>query len=68
MGLMTTAAISSIADIVRTHGTGRPHLPCLTEGERSLTWAEMYELSQRVAQGFVAAGVGSGDRVALLST
>jgi long-chain acyl-CoA synthetase len=63
---MSTTSIRSIADIVRTHGTGRPNHPCLSEGDRSLTWAEMYERSQRVAQGFVAAGVTSGDRVALL--
>ena len=63
---MSTTQIQSIADIVRVHGTGRPGHPCLSEGDRSLTWAEMYERSQQVAQGFVAAGVSSGDRVALL--
>ena len=63
---MSTTQISSIADIIRTHGVNRPQHPCLTEGERSLNWSEMYQLSQQVAQGFAAAGVGSGDRVALL--
>lgn len=63
---MSSAPINSIADIVRVHGANRPQHPCLTEGSRTLDWAEMYERSQRVAQGLAAAGVGSGDRVALL--
>jgi long-chain acyl-CoA synthetase len=63
---MSTATISSIGDIVRTHGAGRPQHTCLIEGTRELTWAEMYENSQRVANGLAAAGVKAEDRVALL--
>ena len=63
---MSTATISSIGDIVRTHGAGRPQHTCLIEGTRELSWAEMYENSQRVANGFAAAGVQAEDRVALL--
>ena len=63
---MSQTAISSIGDIVRTHGIGRPQHTCLVEGSRQLTWAETYENAQRVANGFAAAGVTADDRVALL--
>lgn len=63
---MPQTAITSIADIVRVHGVGRPQHTCLIEGARELTWAETYENSQRAANGFAAAGVTANDRVALL--
>jgi long-chain acyl-CoA synthetase len=59
-------AITSIADIVRTHGTQRAGHAALVLGERSVSWAELYERSQRVANGLAAAGVGNQDRVAFL--
>ncbi len=58
--------INSVADIIRVHGTERADRECLALGERRLSWAEVYERSQRVANGFAAAGVGVQDRVAFL--
>ena len=63
---MPTGNISSVADIVRVHGTERPDHNCLIEGTTRLTWSDMYERAQRVANGFAAAGVGHQDRVAFL--
>jgi long-chain acyl-CoA synthetase len=58
--------ITSVADIVRVHGVGRADRECLALGERRLTWVQVYERAQRVANGFAAAGVGAQDRVAFL--
>lgn len=58
--------ISTLSDIIRVHGEGRPDHPCLVEGNRSLTWGQTYDRVQRVANGLLAAGVGSTDRVAFL--
>ena len=55
-----------MAGIVRHHGTTRSDSTCLIEGERTLTWGQMYERAQRVASGLAAAGVGEQDRVAFL--
>ena len=44
-----------------------PDAPCLTMGERSLTYAEVQDLSRRVAGALVRSGVRPGDSVAILS-
>ena len=58
--------ITSVAEIVRVHGRGRAGHPAIIQGERTLTWAELYERACRVAQALTDAGVGSQDRVAFL--
>lgn len=63
---MPTSQIASMADIVRVHGTERAQKNCLIQGDREVSWGEMYERAQRVANGFAALGVGSQDRVAFL--
>ncbi len=55
-----------MAGIVRHHGAERATQTCLIEGQHTLSWGGMYERAQRVANGFVAAGVGKQDRVAFL--
>ncbi|MBU3717013.1 MAG: AMP-binding protein, partial [Actinobacteria bacterium] len=59
-------AIMTTAGIVRVHGTERAERVSLIEGERTLTWGQLYERAQRVANGFAALGVGAQDRVAFL--
>jgi fatty-acyl-CoA synthase len=44
-----------------------PGAPCLTTDGASLSYAEVQELSARVAGGLVARGVAAGDTVAILS-
>lgn len=63
---MSTSSIQSIADIVRIHGEGRANDTCLVEGDRVITWAQMYERAQRVANGLATNGVGNQDRIAFL--
>ncbi|MFM7127406.1 MAG: long-chain-fatty-acid--CoA ligase [Actinomycetota bacterium] len=63
---MATSPITSMAGIVRHHSATRGGKTCLIEGERTLTWSQMFERAQRVANGLSAAGVGQQDRVAFL--
>ena len=58
--------IGNIADILRVHAAGRADETALILGERSLTWAELYDRAGRVASGLAEAGVGNQDRVAFL--
>ncbi|MSO59166.1 MAG: long-chain-fatty-acid--CoA ligase [Ilumatobacteraceae bacterium] len=58
--------ISSVVDIIRTHGVQRSDQVALIEGTNSQTWGQLYSRSMQVANGLRAAGVGSQDRVAFL--
>jgi acyl-CoA synthetase (AMP-forming)/AMP-acid ligase II len=44
-----------------------PDAPCLTMGERSMSYAEVQDLSRRIAGAFTRSGVRPGDSVAILS-
>ncbi len=59
-------AITTVADILRTHAGERPDDVALVLDERTVTWAQLYERASRVAAGLAAAGVGDQDRVAFL--
>ena len=48
------------------HGVERADHPALILGERTMSWAQMYERACRVANLLASAGVGSQDRVAFL--
>ncbi|MEZ5222885.1 MAG: long-chain-fatty-acid--CoA ligase [Ilumatobacteraceae bacterium] len=58
--------INTVSDIIRVHGTGRAEQVSLVQGERRVTWRELYERAAQVANLFAAAGVGNRDRVAFL--
>ena len=58
--------ITTIADIIRTHGTERSSANALIEGTRSRTWGELAERSARVANALLGAGIKAQDRVAFL--
>ena len=55
-----------MADVVREHAAGRPDVVALRCGTRALTYAELDERSNRLAQALLTAGVRGGDRVAHL--
>ena len=59
-------AIETVSDIIRVHGVDRADHTALVLGDRTLTWAELYRRSCRVANLLAAAGVGNQDRVAFL--
>ncbi|MGB0113363.1 MAG: long-chain-fatty-acid--CoA ligase [Ilumatobacteraceae bacterium] len=58
--------IDTLAGIIRTHGRDRADHPAIIQDERTLTWSELETRSAKVAQGLLADGVGSQDRVAFL--
>jgi long-chain acyl-CoA synthetase len=64
--MTTDPDITTIADIVRVHAARRPDAVALIAGEHTLTFAELDARTSQAAQAFRAAGVGFGDRVALI--
>ena len=44
-----------------------PDAPCLTTDSQTRSYAEVQELSRRIAAGLVGQGIGAGDTVAILS-
>jgi long-chain acyl-CoA synthetase len=63
---MPMSDITTVADIVRVHGRERADETALILGERHVTWAQLLERSEQVANGLRALGVGPQDRVAFL--
>src|SRR4051794_14111748 len=59
-------AITTTADIVRTHAANRPDHVALRCGDASLTFAELDERSSRIAQGLAAERVGPQDHIAFI--
>jgi long-chain acyl-CoA synthetase len=55
-----------VADVIRRQAVDRPHVVAIRQGDRALTYAELDERSNRLAQALLAAGVGRGTRVAHL--
>jgi long-chain acyl-CoA synthetase len=55
-----------VADVVREHAAERGDRVAIRHGERALTYADLDERSNRLAQALLAAGVGPGSRVAYL--
>ncbi len=58
--------INCVADIVRVHGKERADVDAVVTGEHHLTFGELDERTNRVANAMRAAGVGFGDRVAFI--
>ena len=55
-----------VADVIRRHAARRPEAIALRHGERELSYGELDERSNRLAQALLARGVGAGTRVAYL--
>ncbi|MEI6640871.1 MAG: AMP-binding protein [Novosphingobium sp.] len=55
-----------LVDLLRRHAAETPEAPCLAQGDVLLTFAELDARSDRLAHSLQAAGVGRGDRVAVL--
>ena len=58
--------INTVSDIIRVHGVERADRTALVQGERRLTWAELYARARQMANLLAANGVGPQDRVAFL--
>ena len=59
-------AIMSLAELIRNHATERGDSPCLTFEGRTLTYRDLDQRSNQVANALAAEGVGAADRVAIL--
>ena len=55
-----------VADVVREMAAARPAHPAVRHRARTLTYAQLDERSNRLAQALLAAGAGPGSRVAHL--
>ena len=55
-----------VVDVIRRHAARRPEAIALRHGERELSYGELDERSNRLAQALLARGVGAGTRVAYL--
>jgi len=55
-----------VADVVRGHAACQPEVVAIRCGTRALTYAELDDRSNRLAQVLLSAGVRAGDRVAHL--
>jgi len=58
--------ISSVAEIIRTHGAERPDRPALEYEGRTITFGELDTRSSQLANGLVAAGVAAQEHVAFV--
>src|SRR3954462_5237095 len=55
-----------VADVIRRHAARRPEAIALRHGERELSYGELDERSNRLAQALLASGAGAGTRLAYL--
>src|SRR3954470_12463866 len=55
-----------VGDVVREHAAARPDHVAIRAGKRELTYRELNERSNRLAQALLSVGVGAGARVAYL--
>jgi long-chain acyl-CoA synthetase len=58
--------VSTIAGIIRKHGAERPGAPALIYRDRTYTYGEIDERSNRLANALAAEGIGEQERVARL--
>jgi acyl-CoA synthetase (AMP-forming)/AMP-acid ligase II len=56
----------TLGDVLREHRRSRPDRVAAVDGDVRLTYAELDQRVNRLANGFVGAGVGSGDRIVWL--
>jgi long-chain acyl-CoA synthetase len=56
----------TIGDLAREHRRSRPGVVALVDGPQRITYPELDERTNRLANALAAAGVGAGDRVAWL--
>ncbi|NUP51102.1 MAG: amino acid adenylation domain-containing protein [Catenulispora sp.] len=55
-----------VAEAVAQHASSAPDAVAVVDGDRSLTYAELYEQARATARGLTARGIGPEDRVAIV--
>ena len=58
--------IASVGDIIRVHGAERAGQISVVQGERSLTWGQLYSRSKKLSRALEAVGVRAETRVSFL--
>lgn len=58
--------ITTVSDIIRVHGKERAQRTALVQGDRRLTWAQLYSRARQMSNLLAEHGVGPQDRVAFL--
>ena len=58
--------IASVGDIIKVHGAERAGQTALVQGDRHVTWGQLYSRSKKLARALEAAGVGAESRVSFL--
>ena len=56
-----------VPDLIRNPASRFPDRPCVVEGQRTLTFADVDRRADQLAAALLARGVGPGDRIALLA-
>lgn len=57
----------SLGDLLRAMAAERPDAPCLTFGDKTLTYGNLHQRSNRLSNALISANVEPGDRVAIIS-
>ena len=55
-----------LPDLIEQHGRWQANRPAVREGDRTLTWAQFDDHTNRVGQALLALGLGPGSRIAIL--
>jgi len=58
---------ANLADAVRFWARWQPEGEAIVFGDRTVTWAELHDATNRLAQGLLERGVRPGDRIGMLS-
>ncbi|ACY14216.1 long-chain-fatty-acid--CoA ligase [Haliangium ochraceum] len=58
--------MNTLAELIRTHGANQPEVTAFHFGDQAISYGELDARSNRVANALREAGVGAGDRVAIL--
>ncbi len=66
-GVNAVGGVRSLAELIRRRATQYPERVAFISPARTWTFGELDARSSRIAQGFIAAGVGAGDAVASLT-
>jgi len=66
LGTRSNGAELNIANGIREFAVATPRATAVVDGDRSLTYAALDERSSRLAQGLLALGLATGDRVTVL--
>lgn len=61
------ALADSFGTLLARHAVTWPNHPAYVEGERRVTWAQLHRRTDALGRALRAAGVGPGDRVAMLA-